>query len=118
MFYKSVGYGGHTNPLLLDNAGICCLFKDSQQVAHTLNCDISSYTTSLANISKWLLVTCFKSCAKHNRSQTLQLYPNLLFMKCFSKESVAFSYLGFVFLEETSVLLPATDVEAFVCAFI
>jgi hypothetical protein len=56
MFYKSVGYGGYTNPLLLDNAGICCLFKDSQQVAHTLNCDTSSSTNSLANIYKWLLV--------------------------------------------------------------
>jgi hypothetical protein len=66
MFYKSVGYGGYTDPLLLDNAGICCLFKDSEQVAHTLNCDTSSSTNSLANISKWLLVTCFKSCSNHN----------------------------------------------------
>jgi hypothetical protein len=28
------------------------------------------------------------------------------------------SYLGFVFLVETSVLLPANDVGAFACAFI
>jgi hypothetical protein len=48
MFYKSVGYGGYTNPLLLGNAGICFLFKDSQQVAHTLNCDISLSTNPLA----------------------------------------------------------------------
>jgi hypothetical protein len=85
MFYKSVGLGGYINPLLLDNAGICCLFKDSQQVAHTLNCDTPSCTNSLANISNISKITCFKSYSKHNRSQTLQLYPNLLFMKCFSK---------------------------------
>ncbi|KDR07576.1 hypothetical protein L798_02956 [Zootermopsis nevadensis] len=30
-----VVYGGHTNPLLLDNIRLCCLFKDSQHVVLT-----------------------------------------------------------------------------------